>query len=1471
MVYNRLSCVEERRFVMMFHRSDAAHSHPLSAHLPRFKLDFLLDITSQELECVNITGTVVDDNQSVGALHGLKSKLVLRERTESQRGPRSRSVLIPLGDVAYSRQERHVSVSINLGRKERATYNIYTVDTLLGQLVDDGTLGSRLYKIYLLALTSHWLSDALTGRTGTEEALSELRSARCMSFMMLKEGDVKLLRLLKDLSPQRVFYPAHLQVMQTVHWETLPVSSQSHEFEEAVLCIFRFNRRLSVFSDVMSSDTLTECSSRSDTILAHRAQARELISRPLILTTVEQSRYQVQDTIHESRAQKVHFCDAPYAAARAVFQESPGMFGYKFQSSDLTNELKTLGSISLTASRPPQLSYSRYWLESPNLASHWLTLYNSARSTALTQEEKKYQLLFSLPAQVYSISDSTAHRLVAQILAFSFNPVFMSYAPPHWTSYDYVNYSHTPDKQSVSGQVQSCKRKFVWTTSSSLPRRPDEDGEDWEERCQNRYETVVAAQALLFATRLTEQWPSLSPSRPTAGNFDHLNTSEALAKAKVIFENCFRNRELHQFAARVQSELNRIGVRSFLPPLRCGTSYVRPSKPPHFSTLPDFLDMSHRQAPDIDSLILAATHLATTSRYDQNHCSLYVQDSAQRLRSVVAIFSKDPSKLAHAYGSDMVRSLDTLLRGVANGSSVVKPLGIPLQDYLEHCQAQYLSALQAVVVAIQPQSRIEVLAGRAGLSFPRPTVRSMLFFMTWSFWSRIPAEWRTALIIFAQSIVRLQQAHRIFHLEHQKKFKDVQKERDNLLRLGDNLLIYLEHPDWLLIQVRPSQSIILSPHKLNYILQIECDVHMRGLQMQVAIEMFHPSLKANSALQLNMGEGKSSVITPMVAASLSDSRKLVRVVALKPLVPQMFQLLVTRLGDLCNRRVFFLPFSRQMKSSNMGEIHNLYRECMGAQGVLIAQPEHILSAKLLSVEKMVVSASSTSSDQSVLQALEVQRFLEATSRDILDESDELLHVRYQLIYTMGQQHPMDGHPGRWGLIQSALSLVMEYAEITKGGSNGLTVDRPCASAFPRIRFEADDRAELLKAHLVDHIAESISSKSLPGLSVSYLDREMRRVLRRYLTRKEISDEDEARIKLAVGSPTAWKAVLVLRGILAYGILIYALCERRWRVDYGLDRGRSPLAVPYRAKDVPSLRAEFGHPDVAIVLTCLAYYYHGLTSDEVSIVFQRLLKTSNPEQEYGSWAQCIPADELPGSLQTVKGINTQDRLQHSKTLVPLFQLNRATINFYLREVVFPKAAKEFPQKLPTSGWDLAETTAHVTTGFSGTNDNRFLLPSSITQVDPVKQDATNALVLSHLLNEENAHYQCARDDEGHVLSGRQFVDLLTMQRVPMIRVLLDVGAQVLDMSNQALVEYWLSLEKGEEAGIFFNNADELTVITRDGNIESFLTSPYRYQTGKCLVYLDDAHTRGTDLKLPPNARAAVTLGRKVTKDRLVQGM
>jgi hypothetical protein len=303
------------------------------------------------------------------------------------------------------------------------------------------------------------------------------------------------------------------------------------------------------------------------------------------------------------------------------------------------------------------------------------------------------------------------------------------------------------------------------------------------------------------------------------------------------------------------------------------------------------------------------------------------------------------------------------------------------------------------------------------------------------------------------------------------------------------------------------------------------------------------------------------------------------------------------------------------------------------------------------------------------------------------------------------------------------------------------------------------------------------------------------------------------------------------------------------------------------QDVPSLRAEFAHPDIAISLTCLSYYYGGLTKEQVLLCFDFLAKLDNPEMEFNHWVEM--GQDLPAGLRHLKGVNMEDETQVDEFLVPLFSRNKRVVDFYLLQIVFPRAAREFLYKLPTSAWDLLEDKENIATGFSGTNDNRYLLPTSITQEDPDFVLSTNALVLQNLLRPENDHYECTEGENGTLESATAFLKRLVEQD-PEIRVLLDVGAQVLDLQNKELAQHWLSLRPDVSAAIFVDDSDNLMVVTPDGIIEPFISSPFNRQLEKCVVYLDDAHTRGTDLRLPKGIRAAVTLGPKVTKDKLVQG-
>ena len=170
---------------------------------------------------------------------------------------------------------------------------------------------------------------------------------------------------------------------------------------------------------------------------------------------------------------------------------------------------------------------------------------------------------------------------------------------------------------------------------------------------------------------------------------------------------------------------------------------------------------------------------------------------------------------------------------------------------------------------------------------------------------------------------------------------------------------------------------------------------------------------------------------------------------------------------------------------------------------------------------------------------------------------------------------------------------------------------------------------------------------------------------------------------------------------------------------------------------------------------MSYYYSGLTDGQLDLCFELLYKLDNPVVEYENWIRCIHS--VPGELRQLSGVNVRDPEQRDQYLFPLFQHNHAVIDFFLAQVVFPKEAKEFPEKLATSGWDLSEKSIHtVTTGFSGTNDNQYLLPTSISQIDPSQQQSTNAKVLGYILQPENDCYLCVQSHERMPPSARSFL-------------------------------------------------------------------------------------------------------------------
>ena len=577
----------------------------------------------------------------------------------------------------------------------------------------------------------------------------------------------------------------------------------------------------------------------------------------------------------------------------------------------------------------------------------------------------------------------------------------------------------------------------------------------------------------------------------------------------------------------------------------------------------------------------------------------------------------------------------------------------------------------------------------------------------------------------------------------------------------------------------------------------------------------------------------------------------------------MFKLLRHRICRLSNRRIFYLPFSRDIKldDSKIRTIVTLFKECARVGGVLLCQPEHILSFELMGIHTLCREEGNSGTQM----LLDAQEWLKGTSRDILDESDEVLSVKYQLIYTVGTPQGLHGQSTRWQTIQEVLSLLrsilVEQSHCFTAGLEFKFASSDCfpITSFPRTRI----LASRCGYELVQTIARQIVfEERMKSTTFRSYPNHIRDIALRFLIEVTVSPAECSTLKQHSGE--YFEQILLLRGLLAGGVLLHNLKEKRWRVDYGLDPTRSMLAVPYRAKDSPALRAEFGHPEMILVLTCLSYYYGGLTNDQMEITFHLLFTTDSPDLRYEDWVKAI-AHTLPEHLRSLRRLNLNDVKVKHNDIFPTLRYNKLVIDFYLSECVFPKEAKEFQHKLTTNSWDLARKKLRPTTGFSGTNDHSYLLPLSMHQLNAESQRHTNAQVLGFLLRSENRT----------VIYTDQATASGLIQRVvdeKNVMVLLDVGAQVLELQNSEVAREWLQLEKRAhvEAAIYCDVKDEFCVVTRDGRHALLATSVYRSQLHKCLVYLDEAHTRGTDFKFPAGTRAIVTLGPNTVKDKLVQG-
>nr|POE84323.1 hypothetical protein CFP56_76392 [Quercus suber] len=1428
--------------------SDNVHImfHPASGlteiDIPTLQLGFHIQSSRSEIQSREFPKMILDSNRSLGTLIGLQNMLLLKHADGH------RLVLILDGRIFCETRGNHVTV--NIDKHSSSTVHSFEVDQRLGRLVDNGSVQSKLMLAYLHALTSHCLPDPLTGKTGTEQALSILSSAAMRSFDRLTDDNLSLLGKIASLAPLRRYYPENERVMQSVQWSSslgfLSQNSNLHTLVQSIINQATATSQIFYPDSTFKPPELFESSQdlvQRDNIRSATFRVSDFGAEAF--TTLHDVAYVGRDHGQNSTGSTQAYVLSKFIFERKQNLDSP--LPYDVASSlwstlcragtiHSSNHALDLSKVKYDAARLPDTKDSLVSLL-------WIPLIKSLRLQA-----NRYSVMIWLSTLAFS-KETDIDKVSLQILALAFTREDLcELVPPPSTAPYQLSAGKQCDATVLRGIIQKHFVSFENSPDFAISQQPLEKKKNFYRRRKSSYETTKEMIIHKFSEPLSSQWPCRVPTKPDLTHVSnvhaYLRIEAVMVEITTAFNTWWWNLEFFHYLERIQSLLDSLSVTAI--------RTVRQEQSPAFLT-----EQRHSSTISIsDLLAMEAPQLPVHLRPNHATPSIMSNNSSTRQLRLTGLIndlriSAAQSKHENAYVDLLEVSVSQLQHAIEKYDVEIEDIDqVYVDAHLQRCkgyaEAVYRTLLDALSPAVSENLNHLTPVWTANL-WPRLSPTFFLQQLNRQNWLALNQSWKHAIVQYALALTEVQRLERLSKVVSSGSKVDLVNELRNT-----------GHTNW-------------NPHKYpdSLLLEVESGVLIREVQEQIAGHMRDPEYRSNTVLQLNMGEGKSSLIVPIVAAALADSSKLVRVIVAKPQSKQMAQMMIAKLGGLLGRRVYYMPFSRALKVSPQSAdgIGRILKECMATGGILLVQPEHLLSFKLMGLESLIDSNDTVG--KSMLQS---QDFFDQCSRDLVDESDENFSVKFELIYTIGKQKGVDLSPERWGCIHEILEMVRRYSQETlRSFPDSIEVKHCSPGQFPRTRILKEDAQIDLFSRITKHICRT----GLDSFPIARQTEHVRNAVLLYITKPDLSQSEIDEVENA-GLGGFWSEstkgiLLLLRGLFAAGVFSFVFAQKRWRVNYGLDATRNPstkLAVPYRAKDNPSPRSEFSHPDVIITLTTLCYYYEGLKEADLSASFDHLLKSDQKDIVYQSWVS--DADKMPVGFSQLQGINLRDSHQFSSQLFPRLRSSKAVIDYFLANIVFPREMKEFPYKLSASGWDIGKQKAFPTTGFSGTNDSRTVLPLHVKQMDLPEQSHTNALVLEYLLQPDNAVAHIPATARTSITDAERLLNMV-MALDPPARVILDVGAQIIELSNIEVAKAWLA-KHGEDvlAAVYVNEHDELCIVNRKGQVEALQTSSFATQLNSCLVFLDESHTRGIDLRLPEHYRAAVTLGAGLTKDRLVQG-
>jgi hypothetical protein len=1384
--------LDEKPYVYMM-RDDAI----IHIHLSRLSIAFKYNSSNNCFTSREYSDMCIDEDQWLGTLTGLKSGLLLsptKAIDHSHENFKFRKLIVPFGHVYARRTSSDDHQIVTIQRKSSMLYAhqyfVFILNDRLRIIQSTDSPTGWLYLALLHAMTSHPLVDQYTGMTGMERAFQLLNSAGSWTDQPFDSLSLNILHQIAVISPKATYHRQYHSCSQKIDW-----NAHSIPYSLQHCGYYLIVKQLINTSEKLN---FMHSSLHTDEVLK-QTDENEYDERLLtklywdyrnLCNPIARLSSEILDTKTEVQYQPISGYDSS-----VVNQEHVHLVNDMYHSGDV--HLKDISELSC-------FPLNRWLTDEYRLNIVWiglLKLADSIKTTATSNSNDDFERFQLLLDFLHYISIKRAIRpFYLQILNTVLRVPTISLRSitfPPFTQYNNI--------QHISVTMNAIN--FHLNHSASERRT------------------------------ITEEVKGCFEMNYTYKDHCHLATSEEKNQIKLLLKSWQLNRKLHTFLILVQNLICSID----LIPLNTRV----PVYPQQFiqQSIEDYyqLEIKSSEKQLDQQLLLNAQRkylYPNSDRFTKSRVSIKTLTKHQEFPAEIFSQNNQLSEIGNYFKNQLAESWKQLQSTeIYQREYPSKEEIIQLLQSFRQESAQFWNELIESISASNEQLFQIGLVPRT-----TPTILISIFQQIWLNEEHpkplLTKDQCTLLGGIVVNWIVEQQIERALHFIYHNKRVEFENELSNT-----------PHTNW-----TPSK------HLPWLIFELEMNITIREIQVDVARHMMQSKVSAddttigNFVMQMNMGEGKTSVIIPMLALSLSSSlSSLVRVVVLKSLFLMNYHSLRFKFGGLLNRRIFSFACRRDMNFNNVqvNQIFDRLQQGLHHCDIILISPEDILSFDLLTIDKCRRHEFDTGRSMLI-----VQRWLKTFARDILDESDEILHCKHQLIYTVGTQQQVDGGVERWKFIQLILNSVKKIAvDIVESDRDDIYYRSPKRkSAFPEFRLLSHRPFPKLCSEIINDWLNQKSYRKTDQQCISSSVLDISTLVDALVDRFSTND-----IQL----------FLIMRGLLSAEVLLVAL-KKRYRVNYGVNLNSDfnrLMAVPFRAKDVPADRTEFGHPDTALVLTQLSYYFSGLTDSQMVQCFDRLSEEErDPESIYAEWISQEDENDVPQNIKQWKGVNLKDFQQETRQIFHTLRYNMLVINYFLNHFVFPREAKQFPHKLVSSAWDLSSAIrSKIITGFSGTNDTQLLLPVHIRQCDLPQLQKTDAIVINNLLQPENENYQYLS-----VNANSETILYEIANYESAINVILDVGALFIDGTNREIAVNWLKLsDKANIDYAIYFEFDDIVVCDRQFHHHSFLTSPASERLDRCVIYLDEVHTRGTDFKFPNGFTAAVTLGNGLTKDRFVQ--